>query len=315
MSSMALGKIRCIRRPQLCQLAFLIAALLLPSGTSGALDWPADAQARSVTSRPWPQINSPGGHVSIGPGGGPGDWRVTLSGPSAQRQSFDVRSSTSLPPSEIHLFATSRAVALCFDSSLVVADVVIIDLDQHAVADAFSAVLPSVSPDGRYVAYGRRVPHGETSAWLPLVVVYDVASTAARNRTAFAKLPSQDAGMPVFPDEARLAGQYEIRNTLIAPRVASSVLKWIDPRSFAFAYFAGGQLGLVVTTLTDLGAPDVREAPIDFRRMLRRPTEQADDVIAVDDVRKRPNHGKGTYLVRLAPINVLRAKWLEVIVN
>jgi len=80
-----------------------------------------------------------------------------------------------------------------------VSTVVIVDLSQKNIVDLFLCYSPAISPDGRFVAFVKFYPaHGISSAESHYML-YDLASSPAKNRPAGGKVDPASVGRGIFP--------------------------------------------------------------------------------------------------------------------
>jgi hypothetical protein len=119
----------------------------------------------------------------------------------------------------------------------------IVDLGSELVVDQFLVARPSISPDGRYIAFWRFQPVGSKDE--DVLLLYDSSSSAQLNR-----LPSnlrgtevmRDAGLPVFPEWHRANRKYHGRNE--TPGAVTETLRspvvWATDTGFVFLAGRGG---------------------------------------------------------------------------
>jgi hypothetical protein len=119
----------------------------------------------------------------------------------------------------------------------------VVDLGSELVVDQFLVARPSISPDGRYIAFRRFQPGGAKDE--DVLLLYDVSSSAQLNR-----LPSnprgtevmRDTGLPVFPEWHRSNRKYHGRNETpgAVTETLRSPLVWATDTGFVFLAGRGG---------------------------------------------------------------------------
>jgi hypothetical protein len=120
----------------------------------------------------------------------------------------------------------------------------VVDLVSELVVDQFLVARPSISPTGRYIAYGRFQPPGSPDE--DVLLLYDVGSSAQLNRlpsTARGMEAMRDAGLPVFPAWHTANGKYRGRRSEApgAPiETLRSAIVWATDTDFVFLAGRGG---------------------------------------------------------------------------
>jgi hypothetical protein len=151
----------------------------------------------------------------------------------------------------------------------------VVDLVAGQLVDEFMCSRPSISPDGRFIAF---VP--DTPRWadteLAVYLVYDVGSSPASNHMgAVARRgATSPVGIAVFPTFNRVAQSYG-RTPGDPPsdlHALQSPIKWLDARRFAFVDYQGGLSGadgvlsaVVVNLYPGVMNPEVRTQSINAR--------------------------------------------------
>jgi hypothetical protein len=158
--------------------------------------------------------------------------RVSASGKTSTIELFTGRSPDLVVP-----WASERLVLITGEMASVV------DLVSELVVDEFLVARPSISPTGRFIAYGRFQP--PLSRDEEVLLVYDVGSSVQLNR-----LPSnarnvefmRDVGLPVFPEWHAANQKYRGRNdTPGAPiETLRSAVVWATDADFVFLAGRGG---------------------------------------------------------------------------
>ena len=175
-----------------------------------------------------------------------------------------------------HLVAPSGADRLVVVSAELAS---IVDLGAELVVDQFLVSQPSISPDGRYLVYGRFQPSHSRDE--DVLLVYDVGSSGQSNR-----LPSsargmeeamRDVGLPVFPEWHTVNQKYRgRRDTPGAPtETLRSPAVWATDTDFVFLAGRGGaadpdaSLAIHHVHLRGGGQPPViRAQTIDANRLI-----------------------------------------------
>lgn len=120
----------------------------------------------------------------------------------------------------------------------------IVDLASELVLDQFLVARPSISPDGRFIAYRRFQPAGSPDE--DLLLVYDVSSNTQVNRL---RAPITDAmrdvGLPVFPEWHAANQKYRRGNQTpdTAIETLRSPVAWATDTAFVFLSGRGESAG------------------------------------------------------------------------
>jgi hypothetical protein len=119
----------------------------------------------------------------------------------------------------------------------------VVDLVSQLVLDQFLVARPSISPTGRFIAYGRFQPPSSKDE--DVLLVYDVGSSVQLNR-----LPAnargmefmRDVGLPVFPEWHTANQKYRGRNDSPGASIETlrSAAVWATDTDFVFLAGRGG---------------------------------------------------------------------------
>ena len=156
---------------------------------------------------------------------------------SAPGKTSTIELSTGRSPDLVVPWGSERLVLITAEMASVV------DLASALVVDQFLVARPSISPTGRFIAYGRFQPPSSQDE--DVLLVYDVGSSVPLNR-----LPSnargmefmRDVGLPVFPEWHTANQKYRGRNdTPGAPiETLRSAVVWATDTDFVFLAGRGG---------------------------------------------------------------------------
>ena len=159
--------------------------------------------------------------------------RVSASGKTS---SIDI-STAGRSPDAVAPWGSERLVVIAAELASVV------DLGSQLVVDQFLVARPSISPNGRYIAYWRFQTQGSQDE--NVLLLYDVGSSAPLNRLpskAWGMELMRDAGLPVFPEWHAANRKYQGRNeTPGAPiETLRSAVVWATDTDFLFLAGRGG---------------------------------------------------------------------------
>jgi hypothetical protein len=150
----------------------------------------------------------------------------------------------------VHLYDVSR---LLVGSSK---RLIVVDPSTGGEVDSFNFLQVAVSSDSRYIAFEKAVGNGADVD--DVYLLYDVTQSAASNRTAAATIPGVDVGIPIYPSNTRLLGQYS--NGDSAAHHSQSGLVWLAPRLLAFVDRTGDAVSVVLADVTyGVSAATVRQ--------------------------------------------------------
>ena len=158
--------------------------------------------------------------------------RVSVSGKTSAIELFTGRAPDLVVP-----WASERLVLITGEMASVV------DLVSEQVADQFLVARPSISPTGKFIAYGRFQPPSSQDE--DVLLVYDVGSSVQLNRlppNARGTEFMRDVGLPVFPEWHTANQKYRGRNdTPGAPiETLRSAIVWATDTDFVFLAGRGG---------------------------------------------------------------------------
>lgn len=126
-------------------------------------------------------------------------------------------------------------------------EVVIVDLRSELVADQFLAYSPSVSPDGRFVAFVKFYPLHFVDGTDDHYLLYDVIKSPTENRSS--GTPPTDhtnVGTQIFPSGNNLSGDNIGINTLQQHHMAAQAFFWrYDSNQYVFLDLQGGKFRLI----------------------------------------------------------------------
>jgi hypothetical protein len=129
-------------------------------------------------------------------------------------------------------------------------EVAILDTRSITIADSFLAYAPSVSPDGRFIAFVKFYPAHFVDGTDDHYLLYDLSRSARENRLAGGDVSDHtDVGTPSWPKTANRPGD----NTGIPPlqqhHMTAQAFFWrSDSERYAFADDHAGDLDLVVVS-------------------------------------------------------------------
>jgi hypothetical protein len=145
-------------------------------------------------------------------------------------------SSVGRSPDLVVPWASERLVLITAEMASVV------DLVSELVVDQFLVARPSISPNGRFIAYRRFQPSSSKDE--DVLLVYDVGSSVPLNRVPNARSMEfmRDVGLPVFPEWHAANQKYRGRNdTPGAPiETLRSGVVWATDTDFVFLAGRGG---------------------------------------------------------------------------
>ena len=158
--------------------------------------------------------------------------RVSASGKTSTIELFTGRAPDLVVP-----WASERLVLITAEMATVV------DLVSEVVADQFLVARPSISPSGRFIAYGRFQPASSQDE--DVLLVYDVGSSVQLNRlppNARGMEFMRDVGLPVFPEWHAANQKYRGRNDTPGAPVETlrSAVVWATDTDFVFLAGRGG---------------------------------------------------------------------------
>jgi hypothetical protein len=143
---------------------------------------------------------------------------------------------------------------------------VVVDVLEGSVADSFPCYSPTISPDGRYVAFVKFYPAHGVSSVEDHYMLYDVSLGASGNRPRIARRDPAVVGHVVFPKGVgNEAGDNVDLSRTPLHRMASDAFYWKpDSKAFVFADQIG-ELYSVILSSTVEGLPTiVSEIPSDL---------------------------------------------------
>jgi hypothetical protein len=168
-----------------------------------------------------------------------------------------TRGRVELPPeivqvNEIRAAPSGKAIVVGMVNGSVF-EIAILNTLSMSIADTFLAYTPSVSPDGRFVAFVKFYPAHFVEGTDDHYLIYDVARSAVENRPTNGALTDHtNVGIPVYPPVANHDGD----NTSISERQRHHMLAqtffWrSDSVRYAFADDHAGDWDLLVISMLD----------------------------------------------------------------
>ena len=189
-------------------------------------------------------------------------------------------------PDAVVPFASDRLVVISAEMASIV------DLVSELVVDQFLVARPSISPNGRFIAYKRffQPPWSEDE---DVLLVYDVSSVPLNRLPSSARgmEAMRDVGLPIFPEWHATNQKYRGRNeTPGAPiETLRSAVVWATDTDFVFLAGRGGpapdaSLAIHHVHLRGGGQPPVvRSKTIDTNTLIDRASLlQARDIKVLD---------------------------------
>jgi hypothetical protein len=165
------------------------------------------------------------------------DLLVTVRISSPGKTSAIEISTASRSPDVVVPFGSDRLVVIAAEMASIV------DLNAELVVDQFFIGRPSISPDGRFIAYPRFREPGSKEE--DVLLVYDVGSSVSLNH-----LPSnaqgtdflRNVGLPAFPEWHRANQKYGGRNNTAGAPIETlrSPVVWANDIHFVFLAGRGG---------------------------------------------------------------------------
>ncbi len=163
---------------------------------------------------------------------------------------FDLQSETGMVD-RLYLVGRSRLVVIG-RMTWSVHVVTTFDLDTGKMADSFLCLRPSLSPDGRRLAYIKMYTQHFVENMTSIYMVYDLEQTAAFNRAVGNRPLTErwDVGKPLYPDGAKNRPGESMLHDGETAHVDVSEFHWLDNNRLAFADFSSEGEKLVVADLS-----------------------------------------------------------------
>jgi hypothetical protein len=133
-----------------------------------------------------------------------------------------------------------RQVAVIGDAGGGLYDVVLVDMTQYRIADYFMGYSPTISPDGRFIAFVKFYPtHPGPVKVSDFVLLYDVAHGAVNNRPAGISIYDRESvGTAVYPPGIKTQDPDSgLPDTAISYKIMDDDFFW-SPDSSMFVFSA-----------------------------------------------------------------------------
>ena len=147
-------------------------------------------------------------------------------------------------------------------------EVVILDTRSISIADRFLAYCPTMSPDGRFIAFVKFYPAHFVDGTDDHYLLYDLALTPGGNRPANLDISDHtDVGVPIWPTVANRSGDNTGVPQLQQHHMTAQAFFWrSDSERYAFADEHGGGIDLIIVSPSH-GPPDVSKVAISRAEM------------------------------------------------
>lgn len=186
---------------------------------------------------------------------------------------------------EIRKISEGRAVVLGMANGAV-SEAIILDIEAGTISDHFLAYSPSLSPDGRYIAFVKFYPSHFVEGTTDQYLLYNVTQNAAMNRQSPGAADDQtNVGLLLYPLNSQNA---DVRNTGVPEtqthHMAAQDFYWdSSSRRYVFADEQMGELKLVAVDIgTGNTPPSVRAFPI-IKRQICAPLNKDNCQISLND--------------------------------
>lgn len=163
---------------------------------------------------------------------------------------------------EIRAASNGRAVVVGMVNGSVY-EVLILDIAPTTIADRFLAYFPTVSPDGRFIAFVKFYPPHFVDGTEDHFLLYDTLRSPSENRTANA-IPLSDhtnVGQPIYPRVPNRDGDNVDVSGPKHHMMAQGFFWQSDSTRYAFAGDRDGEWSAFVVSVSR-GMPQVRSAPL-----------------------------------------------------